>query len=96
MIKIESNSFTKQSAINLSVVHFEKDDDDWHYVDELYINSDQNQEQQINDFISSSTEMVTNLKEVGPNVFGSDVDMFKIKNSQKRFSINNGKVVSHV
>lgn len=95
MIKIESNSFIKQSAISLSVVHFEKDDDGWHYVDEFYINSNQNQDQQINNFIINSVETAANLHEVGPNIFASDMDMFKIKNSQKRFSINNGKVVAH-
>jgi len=95
MIKIESNYFTKKSAINISVVHFEKDDNEWNYIDELYIHSDKNQEQQINDFIRNSGKIVSNLTEVEPNVFASDTDMFKIKNSKKRFLINNGKVVGH-
>jgi hypothetical protein len=96
MIKIESNYFKKQANVQMSIVHFEQDADGWHYVDESYVDPSRNEEDQINSFIENSISKSMNLKEAGQNIFVSDQDMFKLKNSNKKFTIKNGKVTVHV
>jgi hypothetical protein len=96
MLKIESNYFKKQANVQMSIVHFEQDADGWHYVDEFYIDTSDNEEEQINSFIQNSVGKNLNLNEVGQNIFVSDQDMFKLKNSSKKFTVKNGRVTAHV
>ncbi len=96
MIKIESNFFKRQANVHPSIVHFEKEEDGWHYVDEMYLSSDKNIQDEINKFIQISAEQPALIEAVGPNIFVVNNNMFKIKNSNQKFNVLNGKVAVHV
>jgi hypothetical protein len=96
MIKIESNFFKKQANVHPSIVHFEKEEDGWHYVDEMYLSSEERAQDEINKFIQRSVEQPSLIESAGPNVFVVSNSMFKVKNSNQKFSVLNGKVEVHV